>query len=251
MISMSYLFETSKWKQEALKGNVSNKGLATLTKAGIRKPVLTHIAGINTGTDNIRKKAGAIHQKYDMNKITGGKINKVTGDALNKMAPYNTIQPAFGYVTAGQKDKRMSTFYPPDKKQIDNTGLFDRHEALEAKESKKYPAAEQARFMSHMNTKVLRGELKERDRLHSLYPYLKNHEFTKDALEIRAPSENFVRNSSKRQLRKLDKSDEKSKKITEKLIPDEEESGEPVIMRRMKKLENRPSPKWVKDLKWE
>ena len=59
MISISYLFELARWKQEAIKGNLSNKSLGTLTKAGVRKPVLRYIAGINTGTDNIRKKAVA------------------------------------------------------------------------------------------------------------------------------------------------------------------------------------------------
>ena len=69
MLSLSYLFEATRWKKEALKGNVSNQGLMNLTKAGVRKPVLRYIAGVNTGTDNIRKKAGAVHQKFSYNHI--------------------------------------------------------------------------------------------------------------------------------------------------------------------------------------
>lgn len=184
MLSLIYLFEMSRWKEEAIKGNISNRGLVKLTKAGVRKPVLRYFAGINTGTENIRKKAGAVH------------INR-PDEYIKNPTKYNVLTGyAAGPIEGNRTNRRNTTSEPTDKRYRDQTGIVNRHEAYEARAvSKDFPEARTTKrlinidlwpkpqhFFSHYNKKVLQNEFRDVKILKSLYPHLKN-ESTLKALE--------------------------------------------------------------------
>lgn len=180
MITLSYLFELTRWKQEAVKGNVSNKGLATLTKAGVRKPVLTHLAGINTGTENIRKKAGAVHLHH------GSKIP--SNDTLE------------GYTGKTLPNGRIITLEPRAFKNRDNVGIVNRHETNEARGIRKLintgvnpsDAVKPAAYTGgHVSPNVIKTEKKDIGSLTGIYPHLKNEKVTKELLDYRHGSEEY------------------------------------------------------------
>jgi len=213
MISIvQYLFEVSRWKEEAVKGNLSNKALTTLSKVGIRKPVLKYIAGINTGTNNIRKKAGAVNYPYQLSTLG---VNKSKGEDIEHRVMDKTLYisniKGVGYQTRRdpRNEKRLATYYPNKKHSnlADSTGMTDRHEAIEAKEFVKNKI-DTPTFNGHANRQPLAVEMKERHRLNSLYPHLKNHEFYKSQLfDDRKPQEENVKVNSSRKNKKLDITD--------------------------------------------
>jgi len=209
MLSLIYLFEISKWKQKALTGNISNKGLQQLSQAGIRKSMTNYINGINKGTDIIMKKSGAVKAQ---NVPERKNYKDYTQSMTNK--------------------GRLLLYEPKDVKNRDFTGLSDRHEAFEAKERRKslnkgiLPTNTLTRFyknsqekQEHVNPKVLKDEFKTRDQLLSIYPQLKNHQQVKSLVDYRKKTgeDEFVRSRSSRRINKLSNKLDRNTLKTQKL----------------------------------
>lgn len=53
MQNISYLFEMTRWKKEAINNNLSLASHKRLTKAGVKKPVADYLTGFNRGLNNI------------------------------------------------------------------------------------------------------------------------------------------------------------------------------------------------------
>ena len=214
-VSELFLNELSSWKQHALKGEVSNKGLMKLTKAGVRKPVLNKLAGIQNGIDAKLKKAGATK--------SSSKIEDEYDDRSNV------------YFVPRTKTGKIVSHSPHDKKEQDQTGTSDDHEANEARETRKKInkgiKSDEVEFFNkgaptmifHSNPKVLKDEYKTRDQLLSQYPHLKNQKTIKPDLEYRHDSgeTDYVRSHTNAQLNrvanKLDKYSLKKQKIDKEL----------------------------------
>ena len=219
-VSEFFLTELSSWKQHALKGEVSNKGLMKLSKAGVRKPVLAKLAGVEKGAEEKKRKAGAIDTTADIYQTALEKNNK-------------------DHTLTG----RIITTKPKEKKEQDPTSIIDDHEANEARETrkrlnkgitspttlftKKIPDIDKLKIVGrHVNPKVLKDEYKTRDQLVSQYPHLKNQKAIKAIVDYRKDSgeDDYVRGHTNAQLNrvanKLDKYKLQHQKVIKKYLDD-------------------------------
>lgn len=210
MITLSYLFELARWKQEAIKGKISNKGLNTLTNASVRKPLDKYLSGFKKGTDEIRRKSGFGH---DQESLSGGLLRRgsrmIPKKAVDLAEKFSATKPIaqevnkvknrhdyyFGRSNMHDFKENLKTHSPFFNR--DKTGISDRHEAYEAREARRADdkgilKIYQPRFadqeMYHRGPQVLRSEKKDIDQLTSIYPQLKENKHIKSLINYRMQS---------------------------------------------------------------
>ena len=200
MISVIYLFEATSWKEKSLEGKISYKGLAKLTKAGVRKPVLTYLAGFQKGTDNIRKKAGAVHERNRTDSNNHMKnFHPLSDYETHSKDSYDIfVKPNPNTSTINKNMGKLYTNEPKDFKRRDNVGELNRHEAYEAREIRKQinsgilpKFASKPTIFSHTSPKVLRDEKRDIDMITGIYPHLKNEKMMKELANERKQTDEY------------------------------------------------------------
>lgn len=222
-ISEQYIEEVTRWKTQAMNKKLSNKALKKLTKAGVRKPVTSYLAGYERGTRKILGKAsdrklktGSAREKYDWR------------DPKDTSASNSVSHNKKQALRMGRKDR-------------DSAPLSKRHEAYETSETKKHlkkgahPFTTSTKFMkktpklnvrnairglrgkelkqhsthvgTHASPKVLSKEKRDINQLTSIYPHLKNQKDIKDIVQSRKETgeDKFISSHTPRQISKLTK----------------------------------------------
>ncbi len=195
MLTVSqYITERTRWKVQAAKGNLSNKALKRLTKAGVRKPVVNHLQGYDRGTQNIINKNASSNVKntwggqYYISPYKKGK-HSVHGDKKDKNTNFLSKRHEANETVAVNKRQKKIGHYQAGINFVNSNSA----------------SSFQGTVGIHASPKVLKKEYEDRKSLEAQYPHLKNQSNIKFLKNFRKKSgEKLLQKKSWKEMKKLE-----------------------------------------------